>query len=73
MKIEYDPEKDLLYLYFAEPGKKAAKTVTIVPGVHADFDNENKIVGLEIIDASEIVGKQIEFKLPQTVHYMTKV
>ena len=24
MKIEYDPERDLLYIYFAEPEKKSA-------------------------------------------------
>lgn len=42
MKIEYDPERDLLYLYFAEPEKKAAKTVTIKPGVFADFDKDGE-------------------------------
>ena len=56
MKIEYDPARDLLYVYFAEPTTKAAETVTIKPGVHADFDRGGKLIGIEIIDASEIVG-----------------
>jgi len=29
MKIEYDPERDLLYIYFADTEKKSAETVTI--------------------------------------------
>jgi len=65
MKLEYDPVRDLLYIYFADVSTKAAKTITIVPGVHADFSAKGKIIGIEIIDASEIMGKKIEFSLPE--------
>ena len=65
MKIEYDPERDLLYIYFADTEKKSAETVTIKPGVHADFDKDGKLIGIEIIDASELMGKKIEFALPE--------
>jgi uncharacterized protein YuzE len=65
MKIEYDPERDLLYLLFADSDKKSAETVAIKPGVHADFDNDGKLIGIEVIDASEIMGKKIEFTLPK--------
>ena len=65
MKIEYDPERDLLYIYFADVEKKSAETVTIRPGVHADFDKDGKLIGIEVIDASELMGKKIEFKLPE--------
>jgi len=65
MKIEYDPERDLLYIYFAEPERKSAETVTIKPGVHADFDKDGKLIGIEVIDASELMGKKIEFALPE--------
>jgi len=68
MRMEYDPQRDLLYVYFADAGKKAAKTVTITPGVHADFDRDEKIIGIEIIDASDVVGGKIEFTLPELVH-----
>ena len=61
MKIEYDPVRDLLYIYLGVPGRKVAKTVTIVPGVHADFSAEGKLVGIEVIDASEVLGKRLEF------------
>jgi len=65
MKIEYDPERDLLYIYFAEPEKKSAETITIKPGVYADFDQDGKLIGIEVIDAKEILGRKIEFELPQ--------
>lgn len=72
MRIEYDPGRDLLYVYFSEPEVKAAETITVTPGVHADFDRRGKLIGIEIIDASEIIGEKIEFKLPETVHLTTK-
>jgi len=65
MRIEYDPERDLLYISFASPGLKSAETVTVAPGVHADFGRDGKLLGIEVIDASEILGREIEFKLPQ--------
>jgi uncharacterized protein YuzE len=46
MKIEYDPERDLFYIWFGTVGTKAAETVTVTPGVHADFDAQGKLVGL---------------------------
>ncbi|GFP28993.1 DUF2283 domain-containing protein [Candidatus Hakubella thermalkaliphila] len=71
MKIEYDPVRDLLYLYFKEPLAKAAKTVTATPGVHLDFDRDEKLIGIEVIDASEVIGGKIEFRLPEVIHATT--
>jgi uncharacterized protein YuzE len=65
MRIEYDPERDLLYIYFAEAATKASQTVTITPGVFADFDKRGKLIGIEVLEASEMMGKKIEFKLPE--------
>lgn len=65
MKIEYDPERDLLYIYFSETETKAAETVTVRPGVHADFDKDGKLMGIEVIEASKVMGKKIEIKLPE--------
>jgi uncharacterized protein YuzE len=65
MKIEYDPDRDLLYIYFAEIETKAAQTVTITPGVHADLDRDGKLMGIEVIEASKVMGKKIEIKLPE--------
>jgi uncharacterized protein YuzE len=73
MKLEYDPARDLLYIYFAEPSVKAAQTITVVSGVHADFSAGGKLIGIEIIDASEVMGKKIEFTLPEIPRSMMKV
>jgi len=63
MRIEYDPERDLVYLWFGQPGQKAASTVTVAPGMHADFDREEKLIGIEILDASEILGSKVQFEV----------
>ena len=65
MRIEFDTERDLLYIYFAETVTKAAQTLTVTPGVMADFDKDGKLIGIEVLDASEIMGKKIEIKLPE--------
>ena len=72
MKLEYDPARDLLYINFSEASVRAAKTVTVVPGVHADFSAQGKLIGIEVIDASEIMGKKIEFTLPEISRSATK-
>jgi uncharacterized protein YuzE len=51
MKIEYDPEVDALYVRLQE--KFVAKTVEVDEGVNIDFDDQGKLIGLEILDATE--------------------
>ena len=45
----------------------------MVPGVHADFSVEGKLIGIEVIDASEVMGKKIEFTLPEVSRPVGKV
>ena len=63
MKIEYDLVRDLLYIWLGIPGQKAAKTETVVPGVHADFDRQGRLVGIEILDASEVLRQKVQFEV----------
>jgi uncharacterized protein YuzE len=63
MKIEYDSRRDLLYLWFAEPGEKAARTETVTAGVHADFDRHGKLIGIEVLDASEVLRQKVQFEV----------
>ncbi len=65
MRFEYDSVRDLLYIRFARVGDRAARTETIIPGVHADFDVAGKLMGIEVIDATELMGSTIEFELPE--------
>ena len=66
MKIEYDQQHDLLYVWFREPGSHAARTDTLAPGVHADFDSQGHLIGLEFLEASTTLGGrvQVEVALP---------
>jgi uncharacterized protein YuzE len=51
MKIEYDKEVDALYIRIQE--KKVFKTKEIAEGVNIDLDESGKLIGLEIIGATE--------------------
>jgi uncharacterized protein YuzE len=51
MKIEYDREVDALYVRLQE--KLVAKTVEIEEGVNIDLDDGGRLIGLEILDATE--------------------
>lgn len=66
MKVEYDPARDLLYIWFSVPGEKAAKTETVVPGVHADFSAQGTLIGIEVLDASEVLRHKVQFEVELT-------
>lgn len=51
MKIEYDKEVDALYIRIQE--KNVSRTREIEEGVNIDLDDEGKVIGLEIIGATE--------------------
>jgi uncharacterized protein YuzE len=51
MKIEYDREIDALYIRLQET--HVARTVEIDEGVNLDFDETGKLIGLEVLDATE--------------------
>lgn len=50
MKIEYDKEVDALYIRIQE--KTVMRTKEIEEGINIDMDDEDKIIGLEIIGAT---------------------
>jgi uncharacterized protein YuzE len=64
MKVEYDLVRDLLYIWFAVPGEKAARTETVTAGVHADFNRHDKLVGIGILNASETLRQKVQFEVP---------
>ncbi len=51
MKIEYDNEVDALYIRIQE--KEVSRTKEIEEGINLDIDEDNKIIGIEIIGATE--------------------
>jgi len=64
MRIEYDREANALYIQMQE--KAVARTREIESGLLIDFDEENNLVGIEILDVtqryvlSDIVNLHIE-------------
>lgn len=55
MEITYDPKADALNITFKEG--RAAKTVEIAPEINLDLDKKGKPLYLEIIGASEKIGR----------------
>jgi uncharacterized protein YuzE len=51
MRIEYDKESDALYVRLQE--KYVARTVEVEEGLNLDFDENGKLIGLEVLDATD--------------------
>jgi uncharacterized protein YuzE len=63
MKVEFDPARDVMYVWLATPGTKAARTEVVSPGVHADFDRQGRLIGIEVLDASEVLQHKVQFEV----------
>ena len=50
MKIEYDRDVDALYVRLQE--KHVNRTIEIEEGLYLDLDEEGKLIGLEVLDAT---------------------
>ncbi len=55
MKISYDPEVDALYIRFVE-GKQECRTVRLNEEVALNIGEGEKLVGIEVLDAREVLG-----------------
>jgi len=56
MKLKIDKENDALYLRLDEA--EIVDSEEVQPGVILDFDKENRVVGIEILNLSSRVAKQ---------------
>jgi uncharacterized protein YuzE len=63
MKITYDEDVDAMYIYLIE-GDHQARTLRLNDDVALDFDEQERLVGIEILDAKRVIGKG---KLPRVV------
>ena len=53
MKVIYDPDKDILQVSFNET--LVEETTQIAPGLVLDYDEDGKVIGLELRRASKKV------------------
>jgi len=51
MRIKLDPESDALYIRFAE--RPIMESEEVAQGIILDFDDQGRVVGLEILQVSE--------------------
>jgi uncharacterized protein YuzE len=63
MRISYDKEVDALYIRFVE-GKHECRTLRLNDEISLNIGANEILVGIEILDAREVVGKG---KLPKIV------
>lgn len=61
MKFEYDPQADALYIRLA--AGKAMETEEVRPGLMLDYDENGKILGIEMLDVSKTADNPRELAL----------
>ncbi len=61
MRIEYDKDVDAAYIYLDDGvnGSGAKKTIELNENIILDFDGDNKLIGVEVLDASKVLNKKI--------------
>ncbi len=51
MRIEYDREADAVYIYLQE--KEVSRTIELSHGVNIDLDAQDRLIGIEVLDATQ--------------------
>ena len=61
MKFEYDKEVDAAYIYLKYPIKEgeAKKTIELNEDIILDFDDHERLIGVEILDATKHLNKEL--------------
>jgi len=64
MKLEYDKEVDAGYIYIEYPIKKESvkKTIELNDDIILDFDANGKLIGIEVLNASKVLSKEVLLK-----------
>lgn len=73
MKIQYDPEVDALYIEFLELEPATAENRELSEDIIANFSHDGKLAGIEILNASIVLGKGILDKIVVEVQPIAKV
>ncbi len=60
MKVEYDKDVDAAYIYLKYPIKdgEAKDTIELNENIILDFDENKKLIGVEILNASKVLDKK---------------
>lgn len=60
MRIQYDPEVDALYIELLPLAPGTAENRELTEDIIADYSPDGRLAGLEIIDASQVLGEQLK-------------
>lgn len=58
MAIRYSPEGDVLYFLFALGEEEYFDEP--IPGVHVEYDGRDNVIGIEILNASDVLQDFIQ-------------
>ncbi len=60
MKIDFDKDADAVYIYVKDRIEEGEvdKTVSVNGDIVLDFDKEDKLLGIEVLNASKNVSKE---------------
>lgn len=61
-KINYDPKSDVVYIMINDGYEEEHKE--IAPGIFVELDKHGKLIGVEILRASQNIGKFFQRKNP---------
>jgi Protein of unknown function (DUF2283). len=65
MKINYDPNDDILLITLKD--KPLAYGEEITPQIIAHYSKDNELVEIEVLDANELFSKREEIYVPESV------
>ena len=60
MKVRYDKETDVLYIRLSE--NPVAESDSEKPGIVLDYDSEQNIVGIELLNASKKMAQPMKLE-----------
>ena len=69
MVFEYDSDTDMLYIQLADG--VSTESEEVAPGIVLDFDEHNRVIGVEIEDASKFIElSRLELKALPIINLM---
>jgi len=71
MKITYDSTNDLLYIRF-DAREQTVTNIIVNENIILDINSDNKLVGIEIFDASQMIAMEQLFPILQTFNLDNK-
>lgn len=70
-KIYYDKKTDILWLNIKSGAEEEYREVT--PGVGIELGENGELLGIEILNASKVLGPKLGFKTPQASAILHKI